>query len=137
MCAVIVLIIWQPTGSSSNLREFGAAPDFQLEDTEGNTVSLDNTMGKVRLVYFFFGNCPDVCPPTNAMLSKLQSELKARDIFASKAAIYSITFDPNNDTTERLITYSANFNVDTSGWSFLRGEEEYTVKLAKDLAVSI
>jgi protein SCO1/2 len=137
LCAVIVLIIWKPTGSGSNLRDFGAAPDFQLEDTEGSLVSLDNTKGKVRLVYFFFANCPDVCPPTTAMLSKLQTELKAREIFAKETAIFSITFDPNRDTTEQLLKYSANYNADKTGWLFLRGEEDYTIKLAKNLAISV
>jgi protein SCO1/2 len=137
MCCVIVLIIWNPTGSNSNLREFGAAPDFQLEDTEGRTVTLDNTKGKVRLVYFFFSNCPDVCPPTTAMLSKLQTELKAREIFANRTALFSITFDPIRDTTEQLLKYSANYNVDTEGWFFLRGEEDYTIQLAKDFAISV
>src|SRR5690554_5497602 len=103
MCAVIVLIIWQPSlGSDSKLRDFGAAPEFELVDTEGNIVSLNNTKGKVRLAYFFFSNCPDVCPPTTAMLSKLQTELKTRDIFAEETAIFSITFDPNRDTTDKL-----------------------------------
>lgn len=137
LCIIIVLIIWKPTGPDSDLREFGVAPDFQLEDTEGTTVTLDNTKGKVRLVYFFFSNCPDVCLPTTAMLSKLQAELKAREIFASETAIYSITFDPIRDTTEQLLKYSANYNVDTSGWLFLRGEEEYTIQLAKDFAISV
>src|SRR5690554_4948383 len=112
LCVVIVLIILKPSGS--DLKEFGAAPDFQLEDTLGNTVTLNSTTGKVRLFYFFFSYCPDVCPPTTAMLSKLQSELKERDIFANKTAILSVTFDPIQDTTERLLEYSANYNVDTS-----------------------
>ena len=138
MCAVIVLIIWQPSlGSDSKLRDFGAAPEFELVDTEGNIVSLNNTKGKVRLAYFFFSNCPDVCPPTTAMLSKLQTELKTRDIFAEETAIFSITFDPNRDTTEQLLKYSAIYNVDPTGWSFLRGDEDYTIKLAKDLSISI
>ncbi len=137
MCLIIVIMIWKPFGPTSDLREFGLAPDFQLKDTEGTAVTLDNTAGKVRLFYFFFSYCPDVCPPTTAMLSKLQTELKARDIFADQTAIFSITFDPTRDTTEQLLNYSANYNVDYNGWSFLRGEEDYTMQLAKDFAVSV
>jgi protein SCO1/2 len=137
LCAIIVIMIWKPTASGSDLRDFGAAPDFQLEDLEGKVISLDNTKGKVRLAYFFFANCPDVCPPTNAMLAKLQTELKAREIFATKTSIFSITFDPNRDTTEHLTEYSANYFADPTGWSFLRGEEDYTIKLARDLSISI
>jgi|DewCreStandDraft_2_1066082.scaffolds.fasta_scaffold12809_5 protein SCO1/2 len=137
MCCVIVLIIIKPTGSNSELREFGAAPDFELLDTEGKVVTLDNTKGKVRLVYFFFANCPDVCPPTTAMLSKLQNELITRGLFATETALLSITFDPIRDTTEQLLKYSANYNVDTDGWYFLRGEEDYTIQLAKDFAISV
>jgi protein SCO1/2 len=137
LCGVLVLIIWKPWGPNTSLKDFGSAPYFQLEDIEGTVVSLESTNDKVRLVYFFFSNCPDVCLPTTAMLSKLQTELKARGIFATRTAMFSITFDPIRDTKEQLQQFSANYNVDSAGWSFLRGEEDYTIQLAKDFGISV
>lgn len=138
MCVAMALFLWEPWESGqTTMKSFGEAPDFQLENTEGHKVSLDNTEGKVRLVYFFFSHCPDVCIPTTAMLSRLQAELKSRDLFASGTALISISFDPERDTKEQLKQFSAIYNADPQGWSFLRGDEAYTRQLALDYKISV
>ncbi|MDP5272542.1 SCO family protein [Chengkuizengella axinellae] len=113
------------------------APEFELENIDGNKVALEETDGKVRLAYFYFSTCVDVCPPTTYILSQVQDRLKEEGKFGNDTAIFSITFDPERDTRERLIEFSNGYNPDLSGWYFLRGEEQYSRDLAKQYGVSV
>ncbi|MEB3100326.1 SCO family protein [Ferviditalea candida] len=115
----------------------GEAAGFQLQDTGGGTVSLDSAQGKVRLVYFFYANCPDVCLPTNYKLSVLQEELRKKGLLGRDAVIMSITFDPKRDTTDKLKELSTHFQAVPKGWYFLRGEEGYTREVARKYGVSV
>ena len=134
----LTLVIWKPWDSGSEpLRMLGEAADFELEDTDGNMTTLAQADGKVRLVYFFFSYCPDVCSPTTAMLSKLQETLIDRKLFGDDAVMYSISFDPERDTRERLSKFAEAYQADSSGWKFLRGDESYVVDLAKQYKISV
>lgn len=109
--------------------------DFSFTDTSGNEVTLQNTNGKVRLLYFFFANCPDVCPPTTAVLSQVQDELKEQNLFGNKVEFLSVSIDPTHDTTEVLLDFADTFDADLSGWKFLRGEEAETHEIAKKYGI--
>ncbi len=113
------------------------APDFKLENLDGRTVTLADTAGKAKLVYFYFSHCPDVCPPTTYNLSKIQDVLVKKGVFGTKTALLSITFDPTRDTPERLKEFSGRFHPDYKGWYFLRGDEAYTIDLAKKFDVLV
>ncbi|SYX82019.1 SCO family protein [Paenibacillus alvei] len=117
--------------------DFKKAPGFSMQNVDGSTVSLDSTNGKVRLFYFYFTNCPDVCPPTTFMLSEVQTLLQEKGVFGKEAGIVSISFDPERDTMDAIKTWSQKFNADYSGWYFLRGKEEDVVNMmpALDSAV--
>ena len=45
---------------------------FNLQDLDGKTVTSESMNGKVRLVYFFYSFCPDVCLPTSFLISQVQ-----------------------------------------------------------------
>lgn len=113
------------------------AADFKLEHTSGQMTGLNDEAGKVRLVYFFWSSCPDVCQPTTFELSKVQQELQKSNLLGSDAIIYSISFDPDKDTVEQLKTYSARFEADPNGWKFLRGDTKKVTDLAKQYGVSV
>ena len=113
------------------------APDFALENLDGEQVTLAGTNGKVRLMYFFFSHCPDVCPPTTQILSKVQQHLKDKGVFGTDTMLMSVTFDPARDTVERLREYAGKFEADFSGWQFLRGEESYVRGVAKEYGVEV
>ncbi|MEK8132475.1 SCO family protein [Paenibacillus filicis] len=113
------------------------APDFKLQNLDGKEVSLADTAGKAKLVYFFFSTCPDVCPPSTFTLSKIQNELIKKGVFGTDTAIMSISFDPTKDTTERLKEFSSRYNPDYKGWYFLRGDEKETVELARKFGVLV
>lgn len=105
--------------------------DFSLENVDGSTVTRDDTKGKVRLFYFFFTNCPDVCPVTTFMLSQVQDKLIKEGTFGKEAEFVSISFDPEVDTVEEMKKFGDKFNVDYKGWYFLRGDKQKTWDLAE------
>jgi protein SCO1/2 len=119
------------------LKNYKQAAEFQLNSLEGESVSLQSTSGKARLIYFFYTSCPDVCYPTTLFLSKVQDILTKKDEFASKAAILSVTFDPKRDTVEQLQAFASQYHPDFKGWKFLRGEEEATKALAEAYGASV
>lgn len=132
LCVVLAgFLLWnQASKSGGKLPNLGAAADFTYNDIDGNPVTFSEADGKVRLVYFFYSNCPDVCPPTTFMLSQVQEKLKAEGKFGNKVEIFSITIDPTRDTPDALRTFAGKFNADFSGWKFLRGDEKETAALA-------
>lgn len=126
--------VWSP---SEPLPIEKAAPAFEMEDIDGNVVSLDNTAGKARIVYFYFANCPDVCPPTTFLLSEAQEKLIAEKKMGSEVEFISITFDPERDTPDVIRSFAERNFAKFDGWRFLRGEEEPTIKLAEEYGVGV
>ncbi|MFD2117735.1 SCO family protein [Paenibacillus yanchengensis] len=113
------------------------APEFTIQDIDGKEVSLADTAGKVKLVYFYFANCPDVCPPTTFLLSQLQDLLREDKSLVEKAELISITFDPVRDTPEEIRNFATRNHAQFDGWHFLRGEEEATRKLAESYKIVV
>lgn len=115
-----------------------AAPAFEMNDIDGNPVSLASTNGKVRLVYYYFANCPDVCPPTTFQLAEAQEKLREEGKLGSDAELISITFDPERDTPEVIRKFAERTSAEVGdGWHFLRGESDETIKLARAMKIDI
>ena len=79
---------------------------------------------KVKLVFFGFTNCPDICPKTLKRIEKVEQILKYKKDFV----FYFITVDPKNDNTENLKKYLNNFKVNSIG---LTGTQNNLSKIAK------
>ncbi|WP_438347608.1 SCO family protein [Paenibacillus sp. FA6] len=105
--------------------------DFSFENVDNTTVTLEDTKGKVRLFYFFFTSCPDVCPVTTFMLTQVQNKLKEEGVFNKDIEFVSISFDPEVDTVEKIKEFGDKFKVDYNGWYFLRGEKQTVWDLAE------
>mgnify|MGYP003500313090 FL=1 len=105
--------------------------DFSLENVDKTTVTLEDTKGKVRLFYFFFTSCPDVCPVTTFMLSQAQKKLIEDGTFGKDVEFVSISFDPEVDTVEKIKEFGDKFKVDYNGWYFLRGDKQKIWDLAE------
>lgn len=138
VCIVAASMLYKTAGGGgSRLPVIKKAADFSLEGADGKTFGLNDAAGKVRLVYFFWSSCPDVCQPTTFELSKVQQELKVKGLLGTDAVLFSISFDPERDTVEKLKQYSARFEADPDGWKFLRGDEKTVIDLARQYAVSV
>lgn len=108
----------------------GPVKSFSMENVDGRTITLEDTQGQVRLFYFFFANCPDVCPLTTFRLAQVQDILKEKGLFGKDASIVSVTFDPDRDTLENIKAFGDKFKADYTGWYFLRGDQQQTMDLA-------
>jgi protein SCO1 len=140
MIASFAYKLWFTGGApDERLKAMKQAPAFQLQDLDGKTVSSKDMDGKVRLVYFFYSFCPDVCMPTSFLLSKVQDALKQKGLLGTKAEIVSITVDPTRDTPAVLKEFGTNFESKPipGGWTFLRGDEAKTLKLAEDFGIMV
>ncbi|MDG0871954.1 SCO family protein [Paenibacillus thiaminolyticus] len=134
--AIVVAILYWPREPDIPMTD-KKAPDFNMQNVDGSTVTLADTNGKVRLFYFYFTNCPDVCPPTTYRLSEVQKLLQDKGMFGTDASIVSISFDPERDTLEEIKKWSEKYNADYSGWYFLRGKEEDVAKMMPELGSSV
>ncbi|RUS46162.1 SCO family protein [Cohnella sp. AR92] len=133
LCIILAVFLLVNNNKDKNdtLTDKGAAADFTYNDIDGNPFTMSEQNGKVRLVYFFYSNCPDVCPPTTFMMSQVQNMLKDEGKFGDKVEFVSITIDPERDTPEALKKFFDKFNADYNGWKILRGDEKETAELAR------
>ncbi len=83
-----------------------AVAPFELTDAGGNRVTLEKWQGDVRLVFFGFTRCPDVCPLTLGRLAKVYEDIGKPD----DLKVLMITVDPQNDTPKRAQDYAASFD---------------------------
>lgn len=110
----------QAVSANPTLSVIARAPDFALKDPGGDTVRLAGYRGRVVLLAFVFTTCPGVCPVISQQMAALQGRLKQERLFGSKAAMLSVTVDPDTDSAEVLAKYARTFGADPAGWRFLR-----------------
>lgn len=134
---VVSVVLYNQLSKRSTYPVRMEAPAFTFNHVDGSEVSVANTNGKARLVYFYFSHCPNVCQPTNYLLSQVQENLQKHGEIGERTALFSITFDPDRDTTERLIEYSGKYNADLNHWYFLRGEKTYSRDIAKQYGIAV
>jgi hypothetical protein len=73
---------------------------------------------KTVLINFMYERCGGICPGVTTNLKKVQKEFAiGRDIF-----MYSITLEPEYDTSSVLEAYAELFKV-KPGWKFLTGKK--------------
>jgi protein SCO1/2 len=96
--------------NKNNEIELKPAPiggDFTLRSKTGS-YSLNQSRGKVVLIYFGFTSCPDVCPTTLSNVSHAFKELSPEEL--KNAQVLFVSIDPERDTIERLQEYSEFFH---------------------------
>lgn len=89
------------------------APDFTLQGSDGQPLSLQRLRGKVVQLVFGFTNCLDVCPVTMHTLSQARQLLSAPEA-AGVQGVY-ITVDPERDTAAQLKAYLARYDASFLG----------------------
>lgn len=80
---------------------------FILMDHNGRTVTDQDFSGYVRLVYFGYAHCPDVCPTTLQTMSVVL-DLLGPD--ADRVRPLFVTVDPQRDTVSLLRQYMSSFD---------------------------
>jgi protein SCO1/2 len=84
-----------------------AAPDFNLQGSNGSRLLLSEYRGKVVVLEFGFTFCQEVCPVTLAHLKEAHEKLgdAAKDV-----QVIFVTVDPKRDSAERLAQFLGAFN---------------------------
>ena len=100
--------------------------EFQLQGTNGQPVTAADSKGTIRLLYFGFTSCPDVCPTTLTDLRRSVQQLPEQ--YRDDVTTLFVSVDPRRDTPERLASYVNFFGDRVVG---LTAEEPALRKLAK------
>lgn len=111
--------------SSAELAAMGAVlfeqprilPAFELQDVSGARVGLDRLKGHWTYVFFGFTHCPDVCPGTLSILSRVAKGLDQKGF--DGVEYWMVSVDPERDTPEHLAAYLDYFDPRFVG---MRGE---------------
>lgn len=105
-------------------------PALNLVNERGAPTPLNQADGRVRLVFFGYTRCPDVCPATLTNLKTtfagLEPELKR------KLQVQFVTVDPEHDTPNVVRDYLARFDTTFTG---LTGKAETIDEAARQMFV--
>lgn len=115
--------------------EYGSARDFNwphFVDERGQTFERKQFSDYWTLVFFGFTHCPDICPVTMSVFTKMAENLE-RDAIAKNTRYLMISVDPERDTVARMRQWLSGFHPVLKG---LRGDLAATYTLARDFSVS-
>jgi protein SCO1/2 len=104
------------------------APDFDLINQNGKTITQEFFEDKVYVVEFFFATCPSICPIMNDNLVEVQNEFYGNLNFG----IASFSINPENDTPEVLKAYMKEKGAKHANWQMLTGDRNEIYKIARE-----
>lgn len=112
--------------NAKNIR--GLMPDleFELTGTDGEPFTPEDRAGQVRLLFFGFTNCPDICPATMARLQNAVKQMP--EAMRDEVTLLFVSVDPERDTPERIGEFVDFFGDNIVG---LTSDEETLRTLAK------
>lgn len=117
--------------SGTNIAD--ALPDLEFTMTrarDAKEITAAAYDGKVKLLYFGYTYCPDICPLT---LSNVTQVLKGLGSEADAVRVLFVTVDPDRDTLDVLKNYASAFAPEVVG---LRGTPDQLASLAKRFRVA-
>ncbi|ACO46821.1 SCO family protein [Deinococcus deserti] len=106
-------------------------PALKLTSERGQPTRLNESDGRVRLVFYGFVRCPDVCPATLTSLKTTYDTLSPE--LRKRVLVQFITVDPEHDTPAVVQRYLAGFNPSFSG---LTGKAETIDEAARQMFVT-
>ncbi|MGR5146983.1 SCO family protein [Photobacterium alginatilyticum] len=101
-----------------------------LESGQEAVDLYDEEDSRLRVIYFGYTHCPDVCPTSLAVLSAALKELDNKQL-ENLWPIF-ITLDPDRDTPEKSAEYAQYFHKNIIG---MTGTEQQTKALAEKYGV--
>lgn len=107
--------------------------EFELVNSDGETVRWADFDGKYRIVYFGFTFCPDICPTDMSQIARGLEKLGESDPERlAKIQPIFISIDPERDTPEIVGEFASAFSDDIIG---LTGTPEQVQAAADTFAV--
>ena len=120
----------KPSEVVEEIPEIKIGGDFTLINQNGNRVSSTVYKDKIKLVYFGFTSCPDICPTDLANITAALNLLDENQL--DKIQPIFITIDPERDTVKVIKTYLSSFHPKIEGFT---GTNDEIVKVIKDFRV--
>ena len=119
-------------------------PDFKLRNQDGHPLNLAQFKGKALLITFIYTRCPraDFCPRITRNFADVNRELAATPALYDKTHLLCVSFDPDNDTPQRLRAYGAQYIGSDSRqafthWDFAVPDKAALQKMAQYFDVGI
>lgn len=123
---------------NDNFAQIGnQVPNFSLTNQDGKRFSFDQYRGKALAITFIYARCPlpDYCIRMSTAFSDLALQLAKEPVTAKNIRLLSISFDPANDTPEKLRSYGLGYlgkdaKPDFSVWQLAVGPDAEVKKIA-------
>jgi protein SCO1 len=118
-----------PAPGSYTLPVIKPAVDGALLDASGKPVRLrELTRGRITVMSFIYSRCADAkaCPYATSVLLQIHRASAGDADLAKQLRLVSMSFDPVNDTPERMAAYSALAPEHTAGapWHFVTARSQ-------------
>ena len=86
-------------------------PDFTLTNQDGRKITMKDFAGKALGITFIYARCPlpDYCIRMSTAFSDLALQLNGDPELKDKIRLLSVSFDPANDTPEKLKSYGIGY----------------------------
>ena len=106
---------------------------FSLLDHQNRIFNSERFRGKWTFIFFGYSHCPDICPSTLFMMSRVQQKILKKHSKDHNTQFVFVSVDPERDTPERLGKYLPNFSKTFIGVS---GKEKQLKKLTQQFGVA-
>ena len=123
--SAIAFKVFQPVQVVPRIR---LSPGFSLTTQEGNRLTNEDLRGQFVLYNFIYTGCPEPCNNLNSTMQEIQTRLDEVDLGGIPVKFVTISFDPENDTPEKLAAYAANQAADPDQWFFATTDDPVLLK---------
>ncbi len=110
------------------------APDFTLTNQFGERVALSDFRGRVVAMSFLYTRCLTICPVITHKFAKAAKDLG--DSSGKDVIFVAVTVDPEGDTIDRIMEYSAKSGVG-EGWQYLTGKRSELEGVWRDYGIYV
>lgn len=114
-----------PNANKSGVYKDPPGGDFTLDSNQGK-VSLSDYDGKVRMLYFGYTFCPDVCPGSLQRVGAAFKKLTPEELTKVQGMLISV--DPERDTLKKLEDYTKYFHPQIVGVTGKKSEIDEIAK---------
>src|SRR6185312_3981791 len=112
-------------------------PNFALTNQSNARIHLNDYLGKVLLITFFYTRCPlnDYCPKVNGNFAAIDKDLEKSPAAYANTHLLSISFDSKHDIPAVLRSYGAAYTErytkeDFKHWEFATAPADEMKRLA-------
>jgi len=105
--------------------------NYRLINQEGQHLKFHSLRGKAILLNFIYLDCPDMCILMSYSLQDLMD--KVDPALKDKFVILSVSFNPIEDTPEKLKIYGLDFTSDFSNWHFVTASVQSIASMVEEL----